>query len=285
MRFAILIVTYTSPVQTLRFVNSLNNGSFDFYIHLDKKIDIETHRDLFNIPNVYFVEPRIDVKWAGFSTAEAALSGVRFIRASGREYGFINLVSGQDYPIKPAAYIANLLKSNLGKEFMLYRYFDTEWQEAISRVTKYHFTDYTFPGKTIIEKTMNLLLPDRKWPLDLRLCGKETFWTLSPECAFYMVDFIDADEKLRKFLRLTWGSDEFIYHTIILGSRFKDRVVNKNYRYIHWPQGAARPKTLGSGDFESLMASEAIFARKLDINHDSNLFDLLDKANGTAAIN
>ena len=103
MRFAILIVTYTSPVQTLRFVNSLNNGSFDFYIHLDKKIDIETHRDLFNIPNVYFVEPRIDVKWAGFSTAEAALSGVRFIRASGREYGFINLVSGQDYHIKPAA--------------------------------------------------------------------------------------------------------------------------------------------------------------------------------------
>ncbi|HTB24505.1 MAG TPA: hypothetical protein VK711_04000, partial [Puia sp.] len=71
MKFAVLIITYTSPIQTKRLVASLNNGEFDFYIHLDKKINIETHRELFGIPNVYFVDHRINIRWGGYSTVEA----------------------------------------------------------------------------------------------------------------------------------------------------------------------------------------------------------------------
>lgn len=284
MKFAILIITYTSPKQTKRLIHSLNNGDFDFFIHLDKKVDIETHRELFDIPNVYFIKHRIDIKWAGYTTAEAAFSGIRQIAASGIKYDFVNLITGQDYPIKSAAYISNFLRQNIGKEFMLYRAFDTDWTEAKKRVERYHFTDMAFKGRHRLEKVVNFFMPKRKFPVpDMKLYGKETFWTLSLDCAVYVVNFIDSNPKLSRFLRYTWGPDEFIFQSIIMHSHFKDKVVNKNYRYIDWPPNGVRPRVLVTEDFDKIMASDSLFGRKFDINTDENIFNLLDKANGVSA--
>jgi Core-2/I-Branching enzyme len=277
VKFAILIITYSSPVQTKRLINSLNNGVFDFYIHLDKKVNIETHRELYNIPNVYFVDDRIDIKWGGFSTVEAALSGIRQIAASGIKYDFVNLITGQDYPIKSAEYIADFLRQNIGKEFILYNNFDADWK---TRVEKYHFTELPFKGNHRLEFLLNMVVPKRKFPVNLELVGKETFWTLSLECAVYVMNYINSNQKLRRFLKYTWGSDEFIFQTIIMGSPFKDRVVNKNYRYINWPSIGARPEVFVADDFEKIMLSDGLFGRKFDINTDETIFNLLDAANG-----
>ena len=280
MRFAIIIVTYSSPKQTNRLIESLNNGQFDFYIHLDKKVDIETHRELFDIPNVFFVKNRIDIKWAGYTTAEAALNSIKQIVASGIKYDFVNLITGQDYPIKSATYIANFLEQNIGKEFILYKYFDTEWTEAKKRVEEYHLTDMpTFKGKRVVENLINFITPKRKFPGDIQLCGKETFWTLSLECAKYVADYIDNNPKLQRFLRFTWGSDEFIFQSIIMSSPFKDKVVNKNYRFIDWPEKGHRPNVLTEAYYDKIMASDSLFGRKFDINTDEKIFDLLDKVN------
>jgi hypothetical protein len=280
MKFAVLIVTYTSPKQTKRLIKSLNNGEFDFYIHLDKKINIETHSELYSIPNVYFVNHRIDIKWGGYSTAEAALSGIRFIEASGIKYDFVNLITGQDYPIKSAGYISDFLRKNIGHEFILYKRFDTEWTEAKSRVEKYHFTELSFRGRHRLASVINYITPKRKFPVNLELVGKETFWTLSLACAVYVVNYLDTHQKLRRFLKYTWGSDEFIFQTIIMGSPFKNKVVNNNYRLINWPDTGARPNIFATEDFQKIMASDALFARKFDINTDENILTLLDNANG-----
>lgn len=240
---------------------------------------METHQELFDVPNVFFVQDRIDIRWAGYTTAEAALSGIRAIVASGIKYDFVNLITGQDYPVKSADHIAGFLADNIGKEFMLYKYFDTEWTEAISRVDRYHFNDFNFKGRHRLEKVVNLLTPKRKFPLNMTLCGKETFWTLSLDCAKYVVDYIDSNPKLRRFLRYTWGSDEFIFQTIIMASPFKANVVNNNYRYINWPEVGSRPNVFVAADYDRIMASDALFGRKFDINTDEKIFDLLDKAN------
>jgi Core-2/I-Branching enzyme len=280
MKFAVLIITYTSPKQTKRLITSLNNGEFDFYIHLDEKINPETHRELFGLPNVYFVEPRVNIKWGGYTTVEAALSGIRFIAASGIKYDFVNLLTGQDYPIKSAGYISDFLRKNIGSEFILFKKFNTEWMEARSRVENYHFTELPFRSRHLLASIVNRIAPKRKFPVNLELVGKETFWTLSLACAVYVTSYLDTHPKLRRFLRYTWGSDEFIFQTIIMGSPFKEKVVNHNYRFINWPKTGARPNIFVTDDFEKLMASDALFARKFDINTDENILTLLDKANG-----
>ncbi len=280
MRYAVLIMTYSSPLQTKRLINSLNNGEFDFYVHLDKKIDIETHREILGMPNVYFVDDRIDIKWGGYTLVEAILSGIRFIAATGKKYDFINLISGQDYPLKPVKYISDFLGRNVGKEFILFKDFDTDWIEAKSRIDRYHLTDFTFKGKYKLENFINLITPKRKFPLEVKLYGQEAFWTLSQDCAEYVTNYIDSNPKLSKFLKLTWGSDEFIFQTIIMNSHFKANVVNNHCRLINWPEVGSRPNIYVTADFDRLMATDCLFGRKFDINVDENILDLLDKANG-----
>ena len=279
MKFAILIITHTSPLQTKRIIEKLNNGHFDFYIHVDKKINIDTHKQLLTIKNVYFIENRIDVKWGGYSAIEATLSGIRQIVASGIKYECINLISGQDYPIKSAGYIADFLSEHKGSEFILYRKMYAEWQVGCKRVEKYHFTDFNFSGKYVLENTINFLTPKRKFPIKMQLYGKEAYWTLSLDCAKYIADFIDTNPKLNRFMKLTWGSDEFIFHSIILNSPYAPKVVNKNYRFMVWPEGSPRPKVLLTEDFEKIIASDALFARKFDINIDEKILDLIDEHN------
>ena len=280
MRFAILIITYTSAAQTVRLVDKMSNGDFDFYIHLDKKIDINTHSALFNRPNVFFVNDRVDVKWAGYTIVEAAFHGIRQIMASGIKYEFINLLSGQDYPVKSAAYISDFLSINIGKQLIKCWDFETEWTEALGRVEKYHFTDVVFKGRYILQRIINTLIEKRKAPGGLHFYGtNSTFWTLTPECALYVANYVENNATLRRFLKYTWGSDEFVFQTIIMNSPYKDTVINNNYRYIDWSAGGSRPKTLTADDYEKIIATDDIFGRKFSVEIDEKILDMIDEEN------
>ena len=280
MKFAILIVTYTSPIQTLRLVKRLSNGVFDFYIHVDKKINIDTHKEVFALPNVYMVKDRIDINWGGYTLVEAVLSGIKEIVASKIAYTSIKFISGQDYPIKPTAYILDFFKKNVGKEFVLYENFEKDWIEAKARVEQYHFTDFKFKGRHQLESIVNFFTPKRKFPVNIELYGKETFWLLSYDCAVYILNYIESNPRLKKFLRYTWGADEFIFQSIILASPFKDRVVNDNFHLVNWPpEGGSRPNFFLAIDFDRILASDCLFGRKFDIATDAKIFDLLDEVN------
>ena len=281
MRFAVLIITYTSAAQTRRLIDRLRTGPFDFYVHVDKKIDIATHKDIFLLPNVYPVQNRIDIKWGGYTLVEAILNGLDEIEKTGRTYQFIKLLSGQDYPIKTTAAIRQFMENNVGKEFLYYQHFRTEWPDALGRVEKYHFTDFSFRGRHQIERVINFLTPKRKLPEPLELYGKETFWLLSSEVAFYAKDFIMSRPKLQRFMKYTWGCDEFIFHSVILNSKYKDRVVNQNTHYVNWPwPGADRPNFFKADDLDRLLGSDCLFARKFNLVIDSRIFDLLDEKHG-----
>jgi hypothetical protein len=50
-----------------------------------------------------------------------------------------------------------------------------------------------------------------------------------------------------------------------------------NRRYVPFAPGAPHPDTLTSGDYDTLLASGADFARKFDAAVDSRVLDLLDE--------
>jgi hypothetical protein len=280
MRFACLIITYTSAQQTKRLIDKLNNGDFDFYIHLDKKIDIKTHSVLLDMPNVFFVEKRVDIKWAGFTLCKAIFNGIKQIFASGKKYEFINLLSGQDYPIKSAAYISDFLKQHTGKQLIKCWDFETEWQEAVARIDRYHFPDIVFKGKYFMERMINLLYRRRRSPNGLRFYGtNSTFWTLTPECALYVVNYVEKNRAFYRMLKYSWGSDEFIFQTVIMNSPYKETVTYDNYRYSDWSAGGSRPKTLLTEDYKNIIISDGIIGRKFNIDVDANILDMIDEHN------
>jgi hypothetical protein len=228
------------------------------------------------LPNVCFVKNRVDVHWGGYSIIKATFNGIREICQSGNEYNFINFLSGQDYPIKPPEVIARFFENNSGNEFIKYRDISSDWKEAQIRYKKYFLTDFNFKGSTRLERIINYFTSEKAMPYNFHPYGESMFWMLSTEVASYIVDRVQNDKKLESFFTYSWGTDEFLFQTILMNSPYRERVINNNYRYVDWSEQKAHPKVLGTGDFDKLKKSSMLFARKFDIFKDRTVLDMLD---------
>lgn len=278
MKIAHLILTYTDPELTERLIQSLTHPQFDFYIHVDKKFSIEPYLYLKQYPNVYFIKDREDVRWAGYNTIKATFKCIKEIVASGTEYEYINFMSGQDYPIKSAEYMLDFFERNKGKQFIEYQSIEREWIEAQPRISRYHFTNFTFKGRHRVEWLVNLLTPKRKLPDNLDPYGRAMFWMMNPERAMYVVNFVENNSQLERFFLFTWGSDEFVFQTILMNSPYKNELVNNDYRYIDWSAGGSHPKVLDITDLERLCNTDDLFARKVNTEKSGELIDALDNS-------
>ncbi|WP_435357019.1 beta-1,6-N-acetylglucosaminyltransferase [Emticicia sp. SJ17W-69] len=276
MKIAHLILTHANPLQLKRLIQRLAHPNADFYIHVDLKTDIKPFISI-NSENIKFIKNRISVHWGAYSIVQATVNSFEEILNSNHKYDYINLLSGQDYPIKSTAAIHHFFENNPGKAFMHTLSVADEWQEAIPRLTKYHLCNYHFAGKHLVEKYLNILLPSRKMPNDLVPVGRSQWFTITGEHAQYIVAYLQENKNVRRFFELTWGSDEIVFQTILFNSIYQKDMINDNLRYIDWSEGKASPKTFTMADLSTLLHSGKLFARKFNANVDAAIFDELDK--------
>lgn len=281
MRLANIIIAHKNPLQLERLIRKMRHPNFDFYIHLDKKIDIKSFEYLKKIEGVYFIENRIVCNWGGYSTLEAMLGSLKEVFENKIDYGFYNLISAQDYPIKTNEEIYQFFASNTQKSFIFYETEDAGnwWKGAVYRYKRYHLTEFNFKGKSFVERMINIVLPERKFPMFSELYGgsKSSWWSLNQECASYLTNFFTKKLNIGKFLRLCWGTDEFVIPTILMNSPLKDRIVNNNLRYIDFSKGGGNPKILELEDLDKLIHSPMLFARKFDTEVDLKVLDKIDE--------
>lgn len=277
-KIAHLILAHNNPIQLARLIKALRHPDADIYIHVDAKANIKQFNDLSEIPQVYFVKNRTKVYWGSYSIVQATLNGFAEILAANHNYAYINLLSGNDYPIKSTRQIHEFFDQNPHQIFMEYVTENSEWWQKIkTRVTRYHLTDFHFPACHQVQCLINKILPERTLPPSLTFVGRSQWLTITSDGAKYVVDYIHDNPKIRKFFRLTWGSDEIAIQTILYNSPFKDKIVNNNYRYIDWSEEKASPKTLNMADAETMINSSCLFARKFDLASEPAVFDYLDK--------
>lgn len=281
MKIAHLIMAYKNSGQVERMIKAMDHPNFHFYIHLDLKIDIKEFEYLKQIERVTFISNRVLCNWGGFSFVRAIISSLSEILKKNEAYDFINLMSGQDYLIKPAEDLYEHYTKNPGKCFISYDQDPNAlwWKDAASRAELYHFTDLNFKGKYFIQSIFNKYLPKRSFPLSIPLYGSSdsSWWTIPSDCAAYIVDFMKNNPRLERFMQYTWGSDEFIIATIIMNSPFKDNVINNNLRFISWESGRPNPRILTDNDFELIKQSDKFYARKFDNRVNVEILDLLDE--------
>ncbi len=276
MKLAHLILAHNKPRQLERLVKRLICTDTDIYIHLDKKSNIEDFKYLKSLQNVFFIINRIAIVWANYSMITATLSGMEEILDLGINYSHINLLSGMDYPLTSAAFVQNFLFQHPDKTFMQYRHIDTEWPESKSRFKKYSLGDYNFPFKFTIQFFLNNLLPARNLPNNLQPYGRSQWFTITPACASYVIDYLKKNPQVKRFFRMTWGVDELVFQTILLNSSLKDSIVNDHLRYIKFSKGGSSPKILTMEDKDLLKNSGKFYARKFDADIDTEILDYLD---------
>ena len=277
MRLAHLILAHNRPKQLERLLNRLLYPDNDIYVHLDKKTDIAPFEYLKNIPNVFFITSRVSVYWGSYSIVEATINSFKEIVDTGIDYKFINLLSGQDYPIQPIKKFNDYLSENLDSIFMSYLKIETEWPEAKSRITQYHFNNYNLKGRYFLQRIINKILPDRVFPNSLIPVGRSQWFTIPLESAKYILDYWHANKKIRKFIKLTWAPDEFIFQTILFNSKYCPKMVNDNLRLMKWAPGNTGPNLLKIDDLDLIMNSGSFFARKFNSDLDSVILDKIDQ--------
>jgi len=281
MRIAHLILTHKNPQQLERLIKVLDHPAFDFYIHVDKKVDQTPFEFLAQKKNVFFIKNRSPVYWAGYGTIQATLNGFEEILP--KKYDYINVTSAQDFPLRSPEQIYQFIADRAGVEFITCQSIEDEWKDAAPRVLKYHLINWRIPGKHRIERLANKMLekklfPPRKFPLDYKIVGRSNWFTLTSPAVQYIRDFLQQHPKVVRYFKLCWGADEFIFASVLYNSTFKDRI-RDSLVYVDWTgQTEGHPRILDVGDFDKMKASGKLFGRKFDADIDSRILQMLEES-------
>jgi hypothetical protein len=276
MKLAHLILAHNNPSQLERLAKRLSHPDADIYIHLDNKTDIAAYQPIKDIPNTFFIKKRVNVAWGEYSVMQATLNGMEEILGTGIAYSHINLLSGNDYPLKSAAEIQKYFFANPGKTFMWYEPIFDEWNHGQARMNNYYFGDYGFPGRHHLANLANKVLPKRRLPGNLTAYGRAQWLTITPAGAAYVINYIKNNPAAERFFRMTWAVDEVFFQTILCNSPLLNTLVNDNFRYVVL-QPDFRPATLTIADSDALLTSGKFYARKFDTNTDAAILDYIDE--------
>ncbi len=288
MRIAYIIIVHKNFEQVLRLINRLNTHGTTFIVHIDKRADNKAYNYVFshfkNFTNVYFLK-REKVFLGHFSLVSVVLKGIEELFRKDIAFDYAILLSGQDYPIRSNKDIDKVLTKNKGKFFI--EYFElpkASWgQGGLNRIEKWHYLippvcRFTYLIDQVLPKILTLLFGNRKFPEGFKPYGGSSWWILPRECLKYITEFVAYNSRFVNFFKYVKHPDEIFFQTIILNSLFKNSVVNDNLRYIDWAGSTtAHPRVLIKDDFEKIVFSGKLFARKFDINVDYEILDLLDK--------
>lgn len=270
----------------------LDDERNDIFIHIDRKVknvDEAYITEKVKQSRVYFI-PRIDVKWGGYSVAQCTLNLLKF--ASGyEEYEYYHLLSGADLPIKTQDEIHAFFEANKGMEFISFDRPQIGQNEA-KRVKRYYlFQDVygrnhkifpfvlLFALDKVTLKIQDMLKVDRFKKEKTMLQKGPEWFSITHELADLV---IKKEQWIKKHFSYTRCCDEVFLQTIVNNSNRRTHIyqnglygekTNACLRKIDWGRG--KPYTWRIEDFQELVDSEYLFARKFDPAIDCEIIEKL----------
>jgi hypothetical protein len=293
VRIAYIISAYKLPDLLVRLVRRLDAPGTATYIHVDARTREATYRamtePLRGRPSVHFL-PRHACRWGDFGHVAATLKGLRALVGSGQPFDYVVLLTGQDYPLRPNPEIAATLRRAGGQVFMDWMPIPNgKWTGGgTDRIEHWHFRVagrlLPFPGAPFRHRWLNtawslparLFRPQRRFPAGLRPFGGSSYWMMPADCARYVDAFVCSNPGYVRFFRRVLVPDEIFFQTIVLNSPFRHRIAPDDLRYVAWEGDGDHPKTLTMEDFDALMGSPKLFARKFDPQVDQAVLDRID---------
>ena len=285
---AILITAYKN-FHHIKYLIDFFDDDFVFYIHICQK-SIITKSELENITNdkrVIFITRKYSGNWGGLNQLESILTlAEEAIKNQDIEY--VHLMSGQDFPIRSCERIKYFLQENKGKQFIRYAELpikDWKYNGGLGRLTYYHFYDL-FNHKSMLGAMTNraLLLIQKIIRINRnisclpKLYGGSAWWTLSLDCLKYIVAYKKINPLFWEKFKHTFAPGEMYIHTIIMNSPFKENVVNNDLRFIEWVfRNGNSPANLDESDYDRIIESNKLFARKIEYPISEKLMSRLRK--------
>ncbi len=96
MKDCYLVLCHNRPWQVNALSAYLAEMGHDVFIHVDALSPVAP--DICTCDHVHLVQNRVAVKWGSFSMIAAEMELIRTAMASGKEYRYVHLISGQCLP-------------------------------------------------------------------------------------------------------------------------------------------------------------------------------------------
>jgi hypothetical protein len=306
--------THTRPAQIERLVTVITEGNPAALVLIShdiagQELDIARLQALGNVHVLLH-----QGNYGDFSHLDRYFAAVDWLDENGIEYSWLENLSGQDYPLRPIAEIEAELDRTRFDGFLQYspvfpervppnadqgtagyrlapafdaemRYDYRHWRLGKATDAKYRLM-YPLLAFNLVQPwirvsnsyaTVGVRRRHSLFGPGFHCYGGSFFCTLRAECVRYIRDYAKANPKAVAFFRTVMAPEEIFFHSVLVNSdQFK---LSTDYkRYIDWSeQNYTHPKTLGVEDAPALLASDAHWARKLDLDKDAELFDILDQ--------
>ena len=307
--------THARPAQLARLLRVITEGSPDALVLISHDVAGEP-LDVAGLQALGNVHVLLDQGGYGdFSHLDRYLAAVDWLDANGVEYDWLENLTGQDYPLRPIAEIEDTLAATDSDGFLLYSPVFPErvppsadqgaaaWYRLCApfdATMRYDYRHWRLGRPNLAKRRLmrplmaiNLVQPwirvstsfssvgvRRRRTVfgpDFVCYGGSFFCTLRADCARYVRDYARATPDVVAFFRTALAPDE-IFLQSVLGNSGRFTFIPDAKRYIDWTGSKHNhPKILGTEDAAPLLASEAHWARKLDLEQDAKLFDILDE--------
>ena len=171
MKIAYIIHAYKYPEQVGRLIKALTSPNASFFIHIDKKVNINPFVDIISKTHTNNInwEDREFSNWGTMGCVQAVLNALTQAMNSEIKFEYFYFLSGQDYPIKSKQCIENTFRTNRNKEFIQYRTFpNKDWKGGgVSRFNRYHFIISKKRCAKRLDNLYSYFLPPRTFTYDL----------------------------------------------------------------------------------------------------------------------
>jgi hypothetical protein len=289
-RIAYLLLVHTDPEQCLRLCTTLLlDPKADIYIHVDLKAKQRFCLPAHSSGRVYFIEERYPVYWSGFNMVLATLALMKAARSTNIAYQHLVLLSGLCYPLKHPTAIRHYLRDSETRQHInRINAFDSK-EYYIHQVTRYHFRDAFLPfprTDKIVRKIATILARPirRQLPSGLIPCEGSSWWALTGDCAMHLLEMARERTDLYWLYKYTMAADEHFFHTLVQNSPFAAQAApimtytgkgmwkRANLHVIH----PSLKKTYTIEDFNTLLATDKLFVRKVTTAKSDELVNKLD---------
>ena len=316
MKIAYLINCHKNMDHVAQLAHRLHSDNSHIFIHVDKKVSQETYDLLLSLTgdlgHCFICQTRIDGKLDDRSLVDIVMILISYAKQmaekNGIHYSYYCNMSGQDYPIKPRAYIEQTLIDNYpdlyiscrdasyapfvvhkyarNKALIRYRNWSLKFKNTIIR--KF------LQGVGIVLRSILKLLGQTAGQRIIRngwSYYQGSAWWILPDCVIQAIEteYYGQTKLSTIMLDESTTPEETYFQSVVMQLFFSDSAqidhskmrIQKHKTYADFGSKSNRPivhhpYVMTMSDYERLCESECFFARKFDNAVDSEIIDKID---------
>ncbi len=292
MKHAYLILAHKNWNQLMTLLSLLDDCRNDIFLHIDRyasDVPFDRLRAAVNQSQLVFVK-RIRCSWGDYSLVEAELLLLK--EATKTPHVYYHLLSGQDLPLASQGEIHEFFEKNTGLEYVNYRSMGSDPELLLDKRFRYYSIfrrpvphlkkdGITYFWMRRLQKYAPLV--QKKLGVN-RLKGMEgmiyygsQWFSITDDFARYL---LTQEDYIKKHFRLTTIPDEHFVQTVLMQSPFRERIASKDIRFVRWIPGTiahkhGHPYVFTANDYDMLMSSGFLFARKFDETTDPEIISMI----------